>query len=74
LLAHPYMLDIEDLPTSQEDPDAEDAVQPITAADMVDAMESRHLTENLLRSAGREPAKAAERPIAISADDFNDEG
>ena len=29
--------------------------------------------ENLMKSAVREPARAAERPIAISADDFNDD-
>jgi len=41
--------------------------------DIAENVEAR-VRENLLRSAGREPAKAAERPIAISADDFNDEG
>jgi len=28
---------------------------------------------NLIQGSSREPAKAAERPIAISADDFDDE-
>ena len=30
--------------------------------------------ENLMQNVvGREPARAAERPVAVSADDFNDE-
>ena len=40
--------------------------------DIAEQVEAQ-VRENLLNAAGREPAKAAERPIAISADDFNDE-
>ena len=40
--------------------------------DIAEQVEAQ-VRQNLLSAVSREPAKAAERPIAISADDFNDE-
>ena len=40
--------------------------------DIAEQVEAQ-VRENLLKSAVKEPARAAERPIAISADDFNDD-
>ena len=40
--------------------------------DIAEEVEAK-VRANLLSSATREPARAAERPVAISADDFNDE-
>jgi recombination protein RecA len=40
--------------------------------DIAEEVEAK-VRQNLIQIGSREPAKAAERPIAISADDFDDE-
>ena len=40
--------------------------------DIAEQVEAQ-VRENLLAGSAREPAKAAQRPVAVSADDFDDE-
>ena len=41
--------------------------------DVAEAVEAQVRANLIQNTAVKEPAKAAERPIAVSADDFNDE-